>query len=134
MLGFRENRETIWTLALDRIESVQETNNEYISSEIDWDDYFYDMIGVTRIPGSETEEVVLRFLPEVAPYVITKPIHPTQVNKIDSTGLEVKINVILNPELENVIFSYSNKIIVLKPKELRDRISERLKSAYQLYD
>ena len=134
VLGLREKRETIWTLSLDRIESIQETNNEYITSEIDWDDYFYDMIGVTRIPGSETEEVVLRFLPEVAPYVITKPIHPTQVNKIDSSGLEVKINIILNPELENVIFSYSNRVIVLKPKELRDKIAERLKSAVQLYE
>lgn len=133
VLGLRENRESIWTVALDRIESVKETDLDYEPTDIDWDDYFYDMIGVTRMIGNETTEVVLRFLPEVAPYVITKPIHPTQVNKFDANGLEVKINVIPNPELENVIFSYSNKVIVLKPKELRDRIAERLKSAYLLY-
>ena len=51
----------------------------YAETEIDWDDYFYDMVGVTRILGEENQEVILKFSSATSPYVMTKPIHPTQI-------------------------------------------------------
>jgi len=134
LLGLNEKQNQLYTLALDRIESIEETNNPYKPTEIDWDDYFYDMIGVTRFVGEEPKEVILRFSPEVAPYVITKPFHPTQINKIDSTGLEIKIKVILNYELERDILSFGEKVTVVSPIELKERISKRLKKAGQIYE
>lgn len=122
-----------WNLALDRIVSLFETTNKYIPSQIDWNEYFFDLVGVTRPKGVDVQEVVLRFSPEVAPYVITKPIHPSQKHRNDPSGLEVKIKVIPNFELEKLILSFGNQVKVIAPQDFRERIFQRLKSAIELY-
>ncbi|MCO6497696.1 MAG: WYL domain-containing protein [Chitinophagaceae bacterium] len=128
-----DKKMTIWNLALDRIESLSETALEYKPSDINWKDYFYDLVGVTFPEGTELQEIVLKFSPEVAPYVITKPIHPTQKHKNDTSGLEVKIKVIPNKELERLILSYGEQVKVISPDSLKERIAQRIKSAARLY-
>lgn len=128
------NDNPFWNLALDRIENVVETNDEYESAEIDWDDYFYDIIGVTRPEGIELQEITLKFSPSVAPYIITKPIHPTQKHSNDPSGLEVRIKVIPNYELERLILSFGEDVQVISPGSLRGKISERLSRGNQLYN
>ncbi len=133
ILGLNKTLNHIYTLALDRIESVEETNEEYLPTDIDWEDYFYDIVGVTLPQGVEKQEIVLLFSPEVAPYVITKPIHPSQWHKIEPSGLTVKIKVIPNFELENVILSYAEKVVVISPLDLKEKIAERLRNASLRY-
>lgn len=127
------NQISNWNLALDRIETLSETNLKYQVSTIEWDDYFYDIIGVTRPDGIEVQEIVLKFSPEVAPYVVTKPLHPSQKHKNDSSGLEVRIKVIPNFEMERLILSFGEQVKVISPKDFQDKISQHLKSAYFLY-
>lgn len=119
-----------WNLALDRIESLIETSQIYHKSNMDWEDYFYDIIGVTRPEGIKIEEVVLEFSTEVAPYIITKPIHPSQKHKSISTSLEVKINVIPNFELEKLILSFGEQVKVIAPDVFKKRINDRIAAAY----
>jgi len=95
-----DNQVSNWNLALDRIESLSETVQKYKQSETDWEEYFFDLVGVTRPENVNLQEIVLIFSPEVAPYVITKPIHPSQRHKYDPACLEVKIKVIPNFELQ----------------------------------
>lgn len=128
-----ENQIPNWNLALDRIESLSETAQKYKQSETDWEEYFFDLVGVTRPESGILQEIVLKFSPEVAPYVITKPIHPSQKHKNDPTGLEVKIKVITNFELERLILSFGEQVKVISPQDFKERISERLKSAVRLY-
>lgn len=129
-----ENQIPNWNLALDRIESLSETDLKYKLSEIEWEDYFYDIVGVTRPNEGEIDNIVLKFSPEVAPYVITKPIHPSQKHKSDSKGLEVNIKVIPNFELERLILSFGEQVQVISPKKLKDRITQRLKSTIFCYE
>jgi len=128
-----DNQFPNWNLALDRIESLSETAQKFKQSEIDWEDYFFDLVGVTRPENASLQEVVLKFSPEVAPYVITKPIHPSQKHKNDPTGLEIKIKVIPNFELERLILSFGEQVKVISPQDFKERISQRLKSAGYLY-
>lgn len=128
-----DNQVPNWNLALDRIESLSETTQKCKQSETDWEEYFFDLVGVTRTESGILQEIVLKFSPEVAPYVITKPIHPSQKNKNDSTGLEVKIKVIPNFELERLILSFGEQVKVISPQDFKERISQRLKSAGRLY-
>lgn len=128
-----DNKIPAWNMALDRIESLSETNLKYKPSETDWEDYFFDLVGVTRPEGVELQEIVLKFSPEVAPYVITKPIHPSQKHKNDPTGLEVKIKVIPNIELVRLILSFGEQVKVISPHHFKERISKRLNSASCLY-
>lgn len=122
-----------WNLALDRIESFSETTLKYQLSDIDWEEYFYDLVGVTRPDGVKLLDLVLQFSPKMAPYVITKPIHPSQKHKNDPTGLEVRIKVIPNFELERLILSYGEHVKVVSPQDFKERISQLLNSAARLY-
>ena len=123
-----------WNMPLDRIESIEELDAEYVESKTDWEDYFYDVIGVTVIEDSVAEEVELIFSKEQAPYVMTKPFHPSQKAKLlDSGELSVRIKVKLNFELEMKILSYANNVVVTKPTELRDKIKTRLEAADSNY-
>jgi predicted DNA-binding transcriptional regulator YafY len=128
-----ENQVSNWNLALDRIESFSEMNEKYVPSETDWEEYFYDLVGVTRPEGVELQEIVLQFSPKIAPYVITKPIHPSQRHKNEPTGLEVRIKVIPNFELERLILSYGEQVKVVSPQDFKERISQLLNSAARLY-
>lgn len=128
-----ENQFPTWNLALDRIENLSETNLKYIPSPIDWEEYFYDLIGVTRPEGAKLQEVVLKFTPDVSPYILTKPIHPSQKNREDLSGLEVRIKVIPNFELEKLILSFGEQVKVLSPENLKVRIQQHLRSANQQY-
>lgn len=122
-----------WNLALDRIESLTETSLEYKPSKTDWEEYFYDLVGVTRPEGVGLQEIVLKFTPDVSPYVITKPLHPSQKHKNDPTGLEVRIKVIPNFELERLVLSFGEQVRVVSPQDFKERISQRLNSASHLY-
>ncbi len=128
-----DNQASTWNLALDRIESLSETSLKYKPSKTDWEEYFYDLVGVTRPEGIELQEIVLKFTPEVAPYIITKPIHPSQKHKNDPTGLEVRIKVIPNFELERLVLSFGEQVKVISPQDFKERTSQRLNSAGRLY-
>lgn len=100
---------------------------------MDWEDYFYDIVGVTRPEGVDVKEIVFKFTSVVAPYIITKPLHPSQKHKSDSTGLEVMIKVIPNFELEKLILSFAEQVEVVSPQNFKDHIANRLHSANEIY-
>jgi predicted DNA-binding transcriptional regulator YafY len=128
VFGFNENLEIpTWNLALDRIESIEIIRKEYQQTNIDWNDYFYDIVGVTRYQNKEPESVVLEFTKDVAPYVETKPIHPSQKSEWVDVKLRVAIEVIPNYELESLILSFGENVRVLEPEELKNHISSRLR-------
>lgn len=128
-----DNQMPIWTLALDRIESLSETDQAYKQSETDWEEYFYDMVGVTRPEGIEFQEITLQFSSDVAPYVITKPLHPSQKLKNFPSGLEVKIKVIPNIELERLVLSFGEQVKVISPQWFKERMVQRVQMATEMY-
>ncbi|MEP1306533.1 MAG: WYL domain-containing protein [Balneola sp.] len=123
-----------WTVALDRIQKIDYSTAKYISSETNWNDYFFDIIGVTRPEDADTQKIIFEFTKEQAPYVITKPIHPTQKHEWNDDMLQVSIEVIPNYELESLILSFGEKVKVLEPESLKDRISNRAHEASEIYD
>lgn len=110
-----------WNIALDRIQRITITDRTYQEDDTDWESYFYDMIGVTKAEDAKVEEVKLRFVKEQAPYVITKPIHPSQKPPVvlEDGSIEIRINVILNFELERLLLSFGERVEVLAPLALR---------------
>jgi predicted DNA-binding transcriptional regulator YafY len=125
----------IRNLALDRIEDeITEINKAYISNtEYNFDQYFEDIIGVTKPVGKQVGKVKLWFSPAQAPYIHTKPLHGTQKEKWDESGMIVTIEVITNPELEHLILRHGENCKVLEPEDLKERIRERLKNALNNY-
>lgn len=122
-----------WNLSLDRIKSIDETTIPFKQSTIDWSEYFSDIIGVTK-KDAAVETVELLFSTEQAPYILTKPIHESQKKKYnDERGLLITIDVIPNFELEKLLLSFGERLTVLSPEYLRERISERFFKASNMY-
>ena len=127
------NGSPTWNLALDRILAIQEINEDYLTTKIDWEDYFFDIIGVTRPEEKDPIDLELKFTTGVASYIITKPLHPTQKHKNTPSGLEVRIKVIPNYELESLILSFGEKVEVVSPESIRERIQTRLQLGSDRY-
>ena len=135
LFGKLQKYQGITNLALDRIEGdILPVNQTYLeNTEIDFNEYFEDIIGVTKPVGKQVEKVKLWFSPAQAPYIHTKPLHGTQKEKLDESGLTITIEVIPNVELEQHILRYGENCKVLEPEELKLKIQERLNGALKKY-
>ncbi len=122
-------------MAIDRIFDIADSSKTYIpNTEIDWSDYFDDFIGVTKLPDSKPEEVILHFYGISGKYVENKPIHGSQKSKwLDKNVLEVKLKLIFNYELLRLILSYGESVKLISPESINLVIRNKLYSALQLY-
>lgn len=129
-----EYRNPLWNMALDRINNIRETSTKYKDTKIDWEEHFYDIIGVTTPNGSVSEKIELVFSKEQANYIETKPLHPSQKSKrLENGDLHVSLKLIPNYELEMKLLSFGEKVKVVKPEKLINSLASRLKSAANLY-
>ncbi len=115
-----------WHFPLDRIENLNVSYDikYYPDTTEDWQDYFYDIIGVTRFEN-KIEKIVLHVNNEMAPYIQTKPLHPTQkFKKINDETFEVEIKVIPNLELNSTLLSFGKNLTVIEPLYLKNNMKE----------
>jgi predicted DNA-binding transcriptional regulator YafY len=113
-----------WHFPLERIENLAVTYdfNYQLDETEDWQDYFYDIIGVTRF-DEQVERIILHVNKEMAPYVQTKPLHPTQkFKKINEQTYEVEIKVIPNLELNSLLLSFGKNLTVQEPLTLKEKL------------
>lgn len=119
--------------ALDRIVSIKTAKQKYIeNNDIDFNEYFDDVIGVTIPLNAQAEHILLRFTPNRLPYVLSKPLHMTQKIKDRENGL-VEITVIPNRELEATILGFGSDVEVLQPQSLREQIKEKINKMKNYY-
>ena len=120
---------------LDRILSVKLAHVPYRETHIDFDEFFSDMIGVSRRNEQEPENVVLRFPKDQYKYVATKPWHGSQkVVEENNSTITMQFHVVLNYELEQKILSFGQYVEVISPMTLRERIKDRLSQSLQQYN
>lgn len=125
----------VGTYALDRIVSVAEDDTEFVpNTEIDFATYFDDIVGVTRNAKRDTEpeRVVLRFSPGRFPYVVSKPLHPSQ-QTLSEEDCTIQLCVHPNHELRNLIFSFIPDVEVLSPAWYREEIKQKIEENLKKY-
>lgn len=132
-----KGRTGISTFAFDRIEEIKSCVGEdyYENTEYDFnDDYFADMVGVSRPVGESLSCVDLWVSPTLTPYIITKPIHESQkIKSKDESGTIIQLNLYVNYELKQLLLSYGEGIKVLSPINLSEEIQRRLIESLNLY-
>ncbi len=80
---------------------------KFFDLEIDFDKYFSNLVGVTKSEKDRTHKVVIQVNKHHAPYVLTKPIHPSQkLLREMEEGIIIRIDVILNFELERELLGF----------------------------
>jgi len=130
------NKQYVYNLALDRMENIQiEENIEYVDKNLDGDEYFKDIVGVTVSPTMAPRNVVFFVDSSNAPYVKTKPFHASQeIVSENNEGTVFKICVQLNYELERLLLGFGECLTVYKPKKLRMRLQEKFAAAKKNYE
>ena len=120
--------------ALDRIVKFTVAKVPFVENkQIDYETYFNDIVGVThdrRHP--DIEHVVLRFAKERFPYAVSTPIHQSQQIVNAEEGI-LSIDVRVNRELEQNIFSFGQQVEVLSPEWFRNQIVEKYKEIVKIY-
>lgn len=130
-----EGKETISTYALDRIKSITDSSIRYVDTEVDFEEWFDDVIGVT-VSDSEIQDVLIRVKKDRYGYIKTKPLHHSQTEikeLIESDHVYIKIKVRMNNELVTTLISYGADLEVLQPAVLRNQIKEIVLQMYSVY-
>lgn len=102
------------------------------NTDIDFNTYFNDVVGVTVPEDKPIEHVVLKFGKKRFPYIVSKPIHKSQ-RVISEEECTIQIDVRPNNELVSQIFSFSPDVEVVAPTWFRNEIIEKIKESMQIY-
>jgi len=133
LFGQDERYQTLTNLALDRIEKIKETSLKYLETDINFSEYFEDIIGVS-LSDDPVEKVVLRIDKQRWPYVNTKPLHGSQKKiTVNDDYTDISLEVIPNNELDSLILQFGDKMLVLEPDSLKQRIKEKINILYNKY-
>jgi len=136
LFGKNASYDNITNLALDRIESIKESDVSYIeNTEVNFDEYFEDIIGVTLPKNQEILKIEFVASENLAPYIMTKPIHESQSPlRICENGYKFFIRVIPNKELESIILGFGEGLKVITPTDFRDKIVDRIYNNMKNYN
>lgn len=136
LFGKNGSAKNITTIALDRIENIKPVHEPFTpNTEIDFEEYFEDVIGVSVPYDGLTEKVILKIDADSWPYIKTKPIHGSQKVKEQTSDFTIiELQVIPNFELEAQIFSHAERVTVISPETLRQRIKQRIFNLNEKYN
>ena len=120
--------------ALDRIDGFREVSLKYREPDIDFEEYFDDIIGVTLPEKSEAVDVILRVSNDRFNYIRTKPIHLSQrIVSEEKHFTTISINVKINRELIAKILSFDSDMEVVSPASLRTEMIKIIRDMNNLY-
>lgn len=125
-LSIKEGTAYFSNFALDRIKEMNVVSEPYIENkEIDFEDYFDDVVGVT-VHHAPPNVIRLKVGRKVYNYIHTKPIHHSQKEK-DKTDeyVIIELKLIPNYEFETLLLGFADDVEVLEPVSLREQIYKR---------
>jgi predicted DNA-binding transcriptional regulator YafY len=134
LIGWHDKWKDIRTFALDRMISVEErTDKHYLEGYFDPEEYFENSVGIIARLGAPLK-VRLRFTKVQGDYILTLPIHKSQVvEKQTKHYTTIGLTVGISYELISTIVSWGDQVKVLEPKALKDEIKEIHRKALALY-
>lgn len=133
LIGMNTSKNRLTTLALDRIENLLKTDNEFTPIEFDSEKYFEFSFGIT-VHDEPPEDVVISFTPDQGNYLKILPLHSTQEILFDNVD-EFRILVKVKPSYEfySKIKSYGDQATIISPKSVAETIQNTFKQALNNY-
>jgi predicted DNA-binding transcriptional regulator YafY len=132
LFALNDEYQSITNIPLDRIVNCTPIDLRYKATDIDFTEYFDDVIGVTIPREAVVENIVLKFSINRFPYVTSKPLHWSQ-KIIDKENCIIEISVIPNKELYSLLLSYGSDVEVLEPQTLREGVAKDILEQYKKY-
>lgn len=131
-----EGYENLTNFAIDRIQTIEQSDIPYQPIGLDIKKYFENVVGVSRDVRKPIENVKIRISRSRFPYVKSKPLHSTQTTidaECNDKFCVISLCVQVNKELEAQILSLGNDAVVIAPQSLRDSIATLVKDLYKKY-
>lgn len=134
--AYLRKKEYFRTFGLDRISNIVLSDKQFRREQKleDTAHKFDNVYGLIYEPeqnkNAPIEEVRLKFAELTLNHISALPLHHSQ--KIDN-GIVV-LKLIVNPEIENKILSYGEKVEVLSPQHLGEKIKLRLTATLKRYE
>ena len=133
--AFKDRIGKINALGLERIHEIKETENTiYTPTQINIIKILNRAIGVSieSYENPKKENLVLKIDEDLVKYFKTKPLLPEISEKIEGNIFTYR-DIHITTELINLIFSYSNKIEVLSPNSIREKIKQKIEKMREKY-
>jgi len=126
-------RNSIRTFAVSRMKSAEILQETFsMPAGMDKQTMFGDQLGV--IWKKDHYKVIIRFSPEVAPYIQERQWHPCQkIRQLKGGGLTVEFTTNHLNEVKDWVLTWGLGATVLSPPELADKVKASLKSALKAY-
>lgn len=136
LFAYSEDRKEILNFPLDRITKLEHLSKPYIETDIDFDEYFDDIVGVTNFKNYPVEKVILKVSKKSIDYIRTKPLHWSQIElkELETENYSfIQLKLKINTELKMLLFSYSDAVEVLEPAWLRETFAQRINNLSEMY-
>lgn len=134
----KDGSDFLLNLALDRMIAVEPAPHiAYKDNPAFTDDYYKDVVGVTKHEGLKKATVCFEASREHANYIITKPIHPSQrlIEKKKGGTVTFEItDILINPELIRRLLGFGDGIKVTSPTFLQNELKSILQKAASHYN
>ena len=132
LLALNEKYQTITNIPLDRIEDCTPIGLKYNPTDIDFNEYFDDVIGVTIPRDASVEKIKLKFSPHRFSYITSKPLHGSQKIIDEGNGI-IELSLIPNNEFYALLLSFGSDVEILEPQSVREEYISQVKKTYEIY-
>jgi predicted DNA-binding transcriptional regulator YafY len=136
LVGRKKANTSICNFALDRIIAIDfDFNMPYLEEDFDAEAFYKDVVGITVNQGLRTQKIQLWIDRENAPYVLTKPLHTSQLLEKENVdgSIEVSLYLKINYELERLLLGFGNGLHVIAPVALQNQMKKKLEAALEHY-
>jgi predicted DNA-binding transcriptional regulator YafY len=135
LFGLNEDYKSITNFALDRIIEFEESRVNYIkNNDINFEEYFDDVVGVTVKKDGPIEKILIKVDKEVWPYIESKPLHGSQkVKNKSESEIVIELKLQINHELLALLFSYMDAIEILEPARIHERFKSISETIFKKY-
>lgn len=136
LVGFAEQRQALRVYGLDRILSLEVLDGTFsMPPDFDVDELFADCYGIYLPEGEKPVTILLRARPSERPFLRDLPLHPSQrLVGEDEKGPLYRLRLIPNDNFLLELCRLGDRIEVLEPASLRDRVAAEHRNALKYYD
>lgn len=136
LLGFLKEQNGLRTIALDRITALKVLTKKFsMPEDFDARKYFANVVGIYANPDLPVVNVKIRAYGVQAEYLRSTPLHKSQSEVRSKHGefAEFTYRLCETPELISQLLAMEDRVEVLEPQTLRERVKERINNMFYFY-
>jgi predicted DNA-binding transcriptional regulator YafY len=136
LLGYIKEKHDLRTIALDRILDLKILSTSFeLPEDFDARKYFANVVGIFVNNDLPVTKVKIRTYGIQADYLRSTPLHKSQSEGKSKHGefAEFTYRLCVTPELVSQLLAMGDKVEVLEPEELREKIKEELQIILNRY-